>query len=99
MTKLHSILRPFVLRRIKADVESSLPPKAEIVLYAAMTQQQRQIDQQLRERTLHVSPHVAVQRLHAAQDTAGSTGYLVVRQLLAQGVHSAVMASSSSTSS
>ena len=56
MTKLHGILRPFVLRRIKADVEQNLPPKAEIVLYAAMTPEQRKIDQQLRDRTLHVCP-------------------------------------------
>ena len=55
VTKLHGILRPFVLRRIKADVEQNLPAKSEIVLYAAMTPQQRKIDQQLRERTLHVS--------------------------------------------
>ena len=55
MTKLHGILRPFVLRRIKADVEQNLPPKSEIVLYAAMSAQQRKIDQQLRDRTLHVS--------------------------------------------
>lgn len=27
--KLHTILRPFMLRRIKADVEKDLPPKKE----------------------------------------------------------------------
>ena len=28
ITQLHKILRPFMLRRLKADVESSLPPKS-----------------------------------------------------------------------
>ncbi|KAF1779903.1 ISWI family [Phytophthora cactorum] len=31
--KLHTILRPFLLRRLKADVEHSLPPKIETKLY------------------------------------------------------------------
>jgi ATP-dependent DNA helicase len=31
VTKLHSILKPFLLRRVKKDVESSLPPKKEYV--------------------------------------------------------------------
>lgn len=38
--KLHSILRPFLLRRIKSDVETSLPRKKEIILYASMTAKQ-----------------------------------------------------------
>lgn len=28
--KLHTILRPFMLRRIKSDVEKDLPPKKEV---------------------------------------------------------------------
>ena len=55
VSKLHDVLRPFVLRRIKADVENSLPAKQEIVLYAAQTEEQRKIDQQLRDNTLMVS--------------------------------------------
>ncbi|CAN0506347.1 unnamed protein product, partial [Ectocarpus sp. 12 AP-2014] len=31
--KLHTILRPFMLRRIKADVEKDLPPKKEASYY------------------------------------------------------------------
>eukprot|EP00026_Physarum_polycephalum_P000248 Phypoly_transcript_00248.p1 GENE.Phypoly_transcript_00248~~Phypoly_transcript_00248.p1 ORF type:complete len:838 (-),score=136.55 Phypoly_transcript_00248:415-2928(-) len=37
ISKLHSILRPFLLRRLKTDVELSLPKKKEIVLYCPMT--------------------------------------------------------------
>lgn len=54
VSKLHKLLKPFLLRRIKSDVESSLPPKKEIVLYAEMTPQQKEFNAQLRDRTLNV---------------------------------------------
>ncbi|KDQ18160.1 hypothetical protein BOTBODRAFT_63862 [Botryobasidium botryosum FD-172 SS1] len=38
---LHKILRPFLLRRVKADVEKSLLPKKEINLYVGLTEMQR----------------------------------------------------------
>lgn len=41
VTKLHSILRPFVLRRIKADVLPNLMEKKEYTLYVPMTPLQR----------------------------------------------------------
>ena len=34
VSKLHNILKPFLLRRVKADVEQSLPAKQEIILCA-----------------------------------------------------------------
>ncbi|KAI0033219.1 SNF2 family N-terminal domain-containing protein, partial [Vararia minispora EC-137] len=43
LNTLHSILKPFLLRRLKSDVERSLPPKKEYVLYAPLTQQQREM--------------------------------------------------------
>lgn len=43
VTMLHSILKPFLLRRLKSDVECSLPPKKEYVLYAPLTEQQRSV--------------------------------------------------------
>jgi SNF2 family DNA or RNA helicase len=36
------VLRPFLLRRLKTDVESSLPPKKEIKLFVGMTSMQQQ---------------------------------------------------------
>jgi len=54
--KLHSILKPFLLRRIKSDVETSLPAKKEMILYAHMTPTQKQYNEELRKRTLNVSP-------------------------------------------
>jgi len=53
--KLHSLLKPFLLRRIKADVEIALPRKQELLLFAPMSKLQRQLNQQLLERTLAVS--------------------------------------------
>lgn len=55
ITKLHSILKPFLLRRVKSDVENSLPGKKELILYAEMTQQQRDFNEELRQNTLNVS--------------------------------------------
>lgn len=40
VTKLHSILRPFLLRRVKIDVLSEMPPKKEIVVYSGMSRLQ-----------------------------------------------------------
>lgn len=40
VTKLHDILRPFLLRRIKNDVLTDMPPKKEIVVYAGMSKLQ-----------------------------------------------------------
>ncbi|CCM03956.1 uncharacterized protein FIBRA_06110 [Fibroporia radiculosa] len=40
---LHSILRPFLLRRLKVDVETNLPPKKEYVLYAPLSERQREV--------------------------------------------------------
>jgi ATP-dependent DNA helicase len=52
ISKLHEILKPFLLRRVKTDVETSLPGKIEVVLYAHMTPAQREINQQLADKTL-----------------------------------------------
>ena len=36
------VLRPFLLRRIKADVEKSLLPKKEIKMYVGLSKMQRE---------------------------------------------------------
>ena len=41
VSKLHQIMKPFMMRRLKVDVETSLPDKHEIVVYAPMTDHQR----------------------------------------------------------
>jgi ATP-dependent DNA helicase len=40
---IHAILKPFLLRRLKADVEVNLPPKKEYVLYAPLSERQREL--------------------------------------------------------
>lgn len=40
ITKLHDILRPFLLRRVKTDVLSEMPPKKEVVVYSGMSKLQ-----------------------------------------------------------
>jgi ATP-dependent DNA helicase len=39
--KLHTILNPFMMRRLKKDVAKYLPEKKEIIVYAGMTDDQR----------------------------------------------------------
>jgi len=40
---LHALLKPFLLRRVKSDVETNLPPKKEYVLYAPLSQTQKDL--------------------------------------------------------
>ncbi|KAI5861933.1 SNF2 family N-terminal domain-containing protein [Durotheca rogersii] len=40
VSKIHKVLQPLLLRRIKADVANYLPSKREYVLYAPMTKEQ-----------------------------------------------------------
>ena len=51
VSKLHAILRPFLLRRVKVDVEKNLPRKKEIILYANMTDHQKKIQYHLANKT------------------------------------------------
>lgn len=40
--RLHKVLQPFLLRRIKADVEKSLLPKKELKIYVGLSKLQRE---------------------------------------------------------
>ncbi|KAG9305927.1 hypothetical protein G9A89_016580 [Geosiphon pyriformis] len=50
--QLHKVLQPFLLRRIKSDVEKSLPPKKEINLYVGMSTMQRKWYQKILEKDI-----------------------------------------------
>ncbi|RDY07314.1 ATP-dependent DNA helicase DDM1, partial [Mucuna pruriens] len=52
VAKLHAILRPFLLRRMKSDVEIMLPRKKEIIIYANMTEHQKTLQDHLVNKTL-----------------------------------------------
>lgn len=49
VASLHAILKPFLLRRIKTDVESSLPKKREYILYAPLTNAQKELYREIKE--------------------------------------------------
>ena len=52
VSTLHSILKPFLLRRLKVDVEFDLPPKKEYVLYAPLTEKQKSVYEAVLNRSL-----------------------------------------------
>ncbi|TID26676.1 SNF2-related protein [Venturia nashicola] len=51
VTKLHEVLRPFLLRRLKADVEKQMPGKYEHVVYCRLSKRQRQLYDEFMGRT------------------------------------------------
>lgn len=52
VSKLHTILDPFLLRRLKSDVELGLPPKHEYVILAPLTATQVKINESVANQTL-----------------------------------------------
>ena len=50
--QLHKVLRPFLLRRVKADVEKSLLPKKEVNLYVGMSEMQVRWYQKILEKDI-----------------------------------------------
>jgi SWI/SNF-related matrix-associated actin-dependent regulator of chromatin subfamily A member 5 len=48
------VLRPFLLRRLKSDVEKGLPPKKETILKVGMSQLQKQYYKALLQKDLEV---------------------------------------------
>ncbi|KAL0264966.1 putative ATPase [Diplodia seriata] len=51
VASLHAILKPFLLRRVKADVEKLMPRKREYILYAPLTPMQRELYQAILDGT------------------------------------------------
>lgn len=47
VASLHAILKPFLLRRVKADVEHAMPKKREYVLYAPLSTEQHELYQHI----------------------------------------------------
>jgi ATP-dependent DNA helicase len=52
INKLHNILRPFILRRLKNDVELDLPTKKEYLMFAPMVPIQREYYQAIKDKDL-----------------------------------------------
>ncbi|EDO46669.1 predicted protein [Nematostella vectensis] len=52
LERLHSILTPFLLRRLKTDVELSLPPKKEVLVRAPLTSKQTEFYRAALDKTI-----------------------------------------------
>jgi superfamily II DNA or RNA helicase len=53
VARLHAVLKPHLLRRVKEDVEKSLPPKEETIIEVALTPLQKQFYRAIYEKNTH----------------------------------------------
>ncbi|KAH7477204.1 hypothetical protein KRP22_001124 [Phytophthora ramorum] len=67
IAKLHEILRPFLLRRLKGDVVEEMVSKTEIFVYCAMTPMQREYYNMIRDGTLAKAMEEKYGRFQAQQ--------------------------------
>ena len=86
VTSLHAILKPFLLRRVKADVETSLPKKREYVLYAPLTQSQRELYQEILEGNSRAYLENKAFETFSREGTPGSTRSSALKRKAATGV-------------
>ncbi len=71
VSTMHAILKPFLLRRVKTDVESSLPKKREYILYAPLTIEQKELYREILSGTSRdYLEGKAVERIEAKSRTA-----------------------------
>jgi ATP-dependent DNA helicase len=68
VSTMHAILKPFLLRRVKTDVESSLPKKREYILYAPLTTEQKDLYREILSGTSRAYlEEKAVERIESRQ--------------------------------
>lgn len=88
--KMHLILQPLLLRRIKADVEHLLPKKREYILYAPLTKDQTDLYNVINDKETDTRQFLedrVVERLTSAMNTlalSGTTGPAAARQAAKQ---------------
>ncbi|ORY10055.1 SNF2 family helicase/ATPase-like protein PasG [Clohesyomyces aquaticus] len=71
---LHAVLKPFLLRRVKTDVESLMPKKREYVLFAPLTPMQRELYQAILDGTSRAYlEEKAIERLSLSTASGTST--------------------------
>jgi ATP-dependent DNA helicase len=74
--KMHLILQPLLLRRVKADVEHMLPKKREYVLYAPLTKEQTDLYNAINDRAVDTRTFLedkVVERLTGATNTPSAS--------------------------
>ncbi|RYP60887.1 hypothetical protein DL769_007941 [Monosporascus sp. CRB-8-3] len=72
VAKIHKVLQPLLLRRIKADVANYLPKKREYVLYAPMTKEQTDLYNVISDKKVDTRSYLenkVVERLTGATNT------------------------------
>ncbi|KAK0641315.1 SNF2 family N-terminal domain-containing protein [Cercophora newfieldiana] len=75
LNKIHVVLQPLLLRRVKADVAKHLPKKREYVLYAPMTKEQTDLYNVINDKetdTRTFLENKVVERLTAATNSSSS---------------------------
>ena len=55
LKRLHKILKPFMLRRVKKDVEHEIGPKKEIEIKCVMTEKQKKLYNSIKEKLSNIS--------------------------------------------
>ena len=67
LQRLHMILKPFMLRRVKKDVEDEMPPKYELTLPCKLSETQRRIYKQLQKKIFFANAEAVAAGRGAAQ--------------------------------
>ncbi|KAJ0159693.1 Lymphoid-specific helicase [Colletotrichum tanaceti] len=81
--KIHVILQPLLLRRVKADVAAHLPKKREYILFAPMTKEQTDIYNVINDKKIDTRAYLenkVVERLTAALGAPVKTETASVKQ-------------------
>ncbi|RYP82022.1 hypothetical protein DL770_005705 [Monosporascus sp. CRB-9-2] len=76
VAKIHKVLQPLLLRRIKADVANYLPKKREYVLYAPMTKEQTDLYNVISDKKVDTRSYLenkVVERLTGATNSPQSS--------------------------
>ncbi|KAI0970535.1 SNF2 family N-terminal domain-containing protein [Xylaria arbuscula] len=76
VSKIHKVLQPLLLRRIKADVAAYLPKKREYVLYAPMTKEQTDLYNVVSDKKTDTRSYLenkVVERLNEVNNTPNSS--------------------------
>jgi len=87
--KIHRVLQPLLLRRVKADVASYLPKKREYILYAPMTKEQTDLYNAINNNTVDTRAYLeskVVERLTRGTDTTADSRKASPRQSRASSV-------------
>lgn len=72
VASLHAILKPFLLRRVKTDVETHLPKKREYILYAPLSAEQKELYRKIKENDVRsYLEEKAIERINIAKSSNG----------------------------